>query len=336
MNVFLIGAGFTKAVFANAPLNRELLTALARKSRTSAAVAICERYGTEDIEIALTRLDVDLAMLQGRRDNQASKLHQLRQSIGGELAQFFASFRVSESLIADFPWLTKFIDGAFSRGDVIVSLNYDCVIEGLLDLRAKWSPKGGYGYLENPLASGRGVRKSPVTVLKIHGSANFVIAPYIDKPACQDVNFSFTEEFFPRSAKNTHFEYGAGTGTSYVIAPSYVKIPSLAIVYLMLDALRASSRARNFVVIGSALRPEDVFLTVLTTNFLRHPAWRRRKIIVVDPSAKEITSRIQGFWGVNVSEQLLPIEGRLEVSIEKLLRSLSNGDGIKESRGQSS
>ena len=326
MNVFIIGAGFTKAVFANAPLNRELLTALARKFRASAAAALCDRYGTEDVEIALTRLDVDLAVLQGRRDGQASELHQLRQRIEGELARFFASFRVSEPLIADFPWLTQFIDGAFSRGDVVVSLNYDCVLEGLLDLRKKWSPKGGYGSLDNPLASGRCVRKSPVTVLKIHGSANFVIAPYVDKPTYLDVNFSFDQEFFPRSAKNTHFEYGAGTGTSYVIAPSYVKIPSLTIVYLMLDALRASSRARNFVVIGSALRPEDGFLTVLATNFLRHPAWRTRKIIVVDPSAKEMTSRIQGFWGVNVSEQLLPIEGQLEVSVEKLLRSLSNGD----------
>jgi hypothetical protein len=147
--------------------------------------------------------------------------------------------------------------------------------------------EGGYGYLDNPLASGGRVRKSPVTVLKIHGSANFVITPYVDTPAYRDINFSFNEEFFPRSAKNTHFEYRAGTGTSYVIAPSYVKIPSLAIVYLMLDALRASSRARNFIVIGSALRPEDGFLTVLATNFLRHPAWRTRKIIVVDPRPRK-------------------------------------------------
>jgi hypothetical protein len=141
VNVFIVGAGFTKAVFANAPLNRELLTVLARKCQSSAAAALCDRYGSEDVEIALTRLDVDLAMLQGRRDSQTSELNHLRQSIDNELAEFFASFRVSEPLIVEFPWLTQFIDGAFSRGDVIVSLNYDCVLEGLLDLRAKWSPK---------------------------------------------------------------------------------------------------------------------------------------------------------------------------------------------------
>jgi hypothetical protein len=94
----------------------------------------------------------------------------------------------------------------------------------------------------------------------------------------------FDECFFPRSAKNTHIGYGAGTGRSYLIAPSYVKIPGVEITYLMLDALAASAQAEKLVVIGSALRPEDSFLTVVVTNFLHQPSWRNRKIIVVDPA----------------------------------------------------
>ncbi|MHB8668683.1 MAG: hypothetical protein ACYC7B_14340 [Burkholderiales bacterium] len=324
MNIFIIGAGFTKAVFPNAPLNRELLPALRRKFQDSALEQLCNRYGTQDIEIALTRLDVDLSAMQGRNDHEASSLENLRQSVERCLVRFFESCPISDALFTFSPWLTKLIDGAFARGDVVISLNYDCLIEGILDLRSKWSPNGGYGSLDNPLSySGRKVSKSPVTVLKIHGSANFVSAPYADKPQCESINFEFDERFFPRSAKNTHFSFGGGTGKSYIIAPSYVKVPSLDIVYLMLDALKASRRAKNLVVIGSALRTEDGFLTVLATNFLRHYAWREKKIIVVDPSAKEITGRIQNFWGVNVSDQLLPIEGQLQRSVNRLLRALN-------------
>lgn len=323
MNLFIVGAGFTKAVFPNAPLNRELLAALRRKFQDSAVEQLCNRYGTEDIEIALTRLDVDLSVLQGRDDRQASALYQLRQSIENSLARFFESCPVSEVLFDYSPWLTTLIDDAFARGDVVVSLNYECLIEGILDLRDKWSPNGGYGSLDNPLSySGRQVRKSPVTVLKIHGSANFISAPYVDKPEYESINFEFDERFFPRSAKNTHFSFGGGTGKRYIIAPSYVKIPSLDMVYLMLDALRSSHRAENLVVIGSALRKEDSFLTMVATTFLRHPGWRDKKIIVVDPSAREITGRIQKFWGVDIFKQLLPIEGRLQVSVRKLLRAL--------------
>ena len=323
MNLFIVGAGFTKAVFPDAPLNRELIPALKRKFQDSSVDHLCMRYGIEDIEIALTRLDVDLSVLQGRNDPQANELRQYRQNIEKSLVSFFASCPVSEALFSYSPWLGTLFDSAFVKGDVVVSLNYDCLIEGILDLRNKWSPNGGYGSLDNPLAySGRKIRKSPVAVLKIHGSANFVSAPYVDKPEYESINFEFDEKFFPRSAKNTHFSFGAGTGKSYIIAPSYVKSPSLDMVYLMLDALRASRRAKNLVIIGSALRKEDGFLTLLTTNFLRHPAWRDRKIIVVDPSARDITDRIQNFWGVDVSKQLLPIEGQLEVSVDRLLHAI--------------
>jgi hypothetical protein len=324
VNMFIIGAGFTKAVFPNAPINRDLLPALAVASPNSAAVALRQRYDTQDIEIALTRLDVEIASSQGQVEQSAEDVYKLRPLIEAELAKYFSSFCVSESLMAKSWWLTYLIDEAFTSGDVAISLNYDCVLEGALDCRGKWSPNEGYGSsLDHPLGGPQMLSKSPVAVLKIHGSANFMIAPYADKPSANAVSFMFDECFFPRSAKNTHIGYGAGTGRSYLIAPSYVKIPTVEITYLMLDALATSAKAENLVVIGSALRPEDAFLTVVVTNFLHQPSWRNRKIIVVDPAAPAITSRLKNYWGVNVSDQILPIEGPLEASVEHLLRSIS-------------
>ncbi len=160
-------------------------------------------------------------------------------------------------------------------------------------------------------------------MLKIHGSASFAIAPQVGKPEASTVNFAFDEHFFPRSAKNTHFGYGAGTRRPYLIAPSYVKIPTVEITYLMLDALSASATATNLVIIGAALRPEDGFLTVLITNFLRQPSWRTRRIFIVDPAANSICSRLKRFWSVNVSEQIVPLEGCLEACVPSLVESLS-------------
>jgi hypothetical protein len=323
MNVFIIGAGFTKAIFENAPLNRDLLEALAIKFPDSVSPVLCNRYKTQDIEIALTRLDLEISLSQDESGQPSEDIRKLRQRIESELASYFVSFCVSGDLVTQSQWLARVIDNVFISGDVAISLNYDCVLEGALDCRGKWSANGGYGSsVDNPLACNDRTTKSPVTVLKIHGSSNFVIAPYADKPRAKAVGFVFDEHFFPRLAKKCHFGYGARTGRSYLIAPSYVKIPTVEINYLMLDALTASTKAKNLVVIGSALRPEDAFLTLLITNFLRQPSWRKRKIIIVDPAAEAINNRLKVYWGVNVSSQILPIEDRLEASVERLLKAI--------------
>lgn len=324
MNAFITGAGFTKAVFPAAPLNGDLLHVLAGKFVDSAAAALRKRYNTDDIEIALTRLDSDIAASQGEGGLLAEDSLGLRRRIENELGDYFSSFVASEDLLARSPWLAQFVDEVFNSGDVVISLNYDCVLEGALDCRGKWSPKGGYGSpFDHPLVRDDEFSKSPVTVLKIHGSASFAIAPYADKPDANAVNFVFDEHFFPRSARNTHFGYGAGTGRTYLIAPSYVKISTVEMTYLMLDALSASATATNLVIIGSALRPEDGFLTVILTSFLRQPSWRTRRIFIVDPAANSICSCLKKFWGVDVSNQIVPIEGCLEACVPALVESLS-------------
>jgi hypothetical protein len=81
-------------------------------------------------------------------------------------------------------------------GDIVVSLNYDCVFEGSLDCIGKWSPRGGYGdCLNNLLISDSDFDLSPVTVLKIHGSTSFKSAPYFNKPESRAVGFIFNKKW---------------------------------------------------------------------------------------------------------------------------------------------
>lgn len=318
MNLFLIGSGFTKAIFPEAPLNNELLEALSSDKSDCASQVLLRKYKTNDIEIALTKLDTDIATSYHENKDLFLELQDIRHRIEIDIGNYFLSYRATHELLEKSPWLKEFMQSALSDGDVAISLNYDCVFEGALDCIGRWSPKGGYGFFQHGLIDDSAFDKSPITVLKIHGSTTFKIAAYADKPHCRAVNFVFDEWFFPVSAKNTHFGYGLGSGETYLIAPSYVKVPTVEMSYCMLDALKAASESQILIVVGCGLRPEDSFLTLLLTHFLRQPKWQDRKIVIVDLFAKKIASRIKDYWGVNINKCIVPIEWGIEKSLNQL------------------
>ena len=163
---------------------------------------------------------------------------------------------------------------------------------------------------------------SPVKVLKIHGSASFRSPTYKDKPGSSFVGPVINECFFPRSGKNLNLSW-SDAADPYVIAPSYVKAPKVEIAYLMLEALSESAKANKLIIIGTALRKEDSFLSLIVTTFLHHPSWERRRIIIVDPKADEIREKLKAYWGVNISDQIVPVSANLQDSVENLAQLIS-------------
>ena len=248
------------------------------------------------------------------------ELSKLRRDVENDLAAYFTPYTASEDIIERLPWLKGFVE-CIAHGDVAVSLNYDCLFEGVLDWMERWTPTGGYGFLRSLLINDS-VEQSPVSVLKIHGSTSFIIVPPLGKSQAKSIGFIFDEQFFPRSAKNTHHGYGMGLGQPYLIAPSYVKLPVVEIAYFMLGALEAVGRSENLVVVGCSLRPEDVFLTLVMTHFLRQSNWRNRRIIILDLNAGEIAARIREYWPTDIGQCVVPIEGRIEESSDKLLKAI--------------
>jgi hypothetical protein len=222
----------------------------------------------------------------------------------------------------------------FRKEDVVISLNYDCVLEAALDLRGKWTPNGGYGCVKHPFVGGRKLLAESSDRAKDarfgHLQERYVwkrASIYVDTPI---VNKSF----FPRSAQNIDFDLFKAEGP-YVIAPSYVKAPKLQIAYLMLDALAQSAKADNLVIIGSALRKEDTFLTLIITRFL-HNAPRTRKIIIVDPCADDISEKVKNYWATAASDQIVAIPARLQDSIKPLIQliSMSRKRGLAKAKGR--
>lgn len=136
MKVFIIGAGFTRAIFSHAPLNAELLPCLAKQPNASASCKLIQRYGITDIEIALTRLDADIA-LRKTAGGPEDYLSELRHEVEREIVDYFDSdvFSATSDRVNSLPWLCQFLDDAVSEGDVALSLNYGCFFEGALDCR---------------------------------------------------------------------------------------------------------------------------------------------------------------------------------------------------------
>ena len=134
MNAFMIGAGFTKSVFPDCPLNDDLLEVLTREKPNGAARVLRDTYNETKIEVVLTKFDCD---------NPDS--NPLRQELEKEVGDYFSRFCASDKLMADQPWVASFVTDVFKEADVVTSLNYDCVFEGVMDLGGKWTPNGGYG-----------------------------------------------------------------------------------------------------------------------------------------------------------------------------------------------
>jgi hypothetical protein len=164
--LFLIGAGFTKAVFRDAPLNKDLFHAVVSANPKTKLNLYSKKYGTEDIEILLTRLDSDIA------ETESNVLERERMSIEMDLCEYFSRFRFAHCNLEQNPWLEKFALEVLRENDAIVTTNYDCILEGLLDFYEVWSPNGGYVNVENPLLDSPDNSKN-ILIYKIHGSENF-------------------------------------------------------------------------------------------------------------------------------------------------------------------
>ena len=108
--MFIVGSGFTRAVFGDdAPTNAALLPCLCQSEPTFWQ-EIVRRYKTNDIEVALTKLDLDLNKAEANKAELVSE----RQRIETSLARFFRKFRFSEHLVESRPWIEPLMHSLFS------------------------------------------------------------------------------------------------------------------------------------------------------------------------------------------------------------------------------
>jgi hypothetical protein len=312
-NLFIIGAGFTRAVFPAAPLNNELLCQVVGSKNNSTLGRVWAEYGSTeiDIEMLLTRFDLDL-MTKSSCFSKAD-----RDAISAEIADFVKRFRFQK----DVEWLHPFLQ-IISDKDVIISLNYDCFLEGFLDVHGAWSPKGGYGVIQNAmdglddslLDNPRGIR-----ILKIHGSESFRLVRFENEPESMSVGAEINEQLFPTSGKNKHFRYRGDAGP-YVIAPSFMKQFMVDLQFLLVEAIRGAESARNLIIIGCGLRPEDSYLWLIVSSFMNTREWQKKRMFIVSPHASDAKEKIKKFWGRKTFTEgnLIAIDSGFESGLSRL------------------
>jgi hypothetical protein len=322
-NLFLIGAGFTKAVFQDAPLNKDLFYEIVRVTPKTRLNLYSKRYGTEDIEILLTRLDIEIA------ETKSDVLAQDRKHIENNLVEYFSKFRFvpNKDKLKEKPWLKKLSCEVLCENDAIVTTNYDCFLEGVLDFYEVWSPNGGYVGVSGAAFSSPENPKN-ISIFKIHGSEHFRLFGR-DKHK-EYISFDMLENdgIFLRAARNSNWEMLDIKLCPYIIAPSFVKFPPVQIANMVNKAIIYARSAQNMVIGGSALRCEDSSLWLLVTSFLW---WRdvkvkkKLKLIIVDPDADRIMKEIeQYYWNESADYfAIVPIKDEFnDKSINKIYKLL--------------
>jgi len=316
-NIYLLGAGFTKAACPKAPLNNDLLGAIITKGGKKLS-EYQQRYKSDDIERLLTQIDLDsLADEKIKKD---------RALINAEISAFFSGLRfpVLDGNIP--PWLETFSKEVLNQNDSIISLNYDCILEGVLDKLEVWTPNDGYtsrvrGFPTDSIPS----NPNNINIYKIHGSENFVESKILEYPHQTGIGFKIDESIYPRSGKNSYLGGGIKDPRPYIIAPSFVKIPHVHIAAMMLDLLDVVRKARRLAIIGCGMRAEDSFLWLLLTRFLNISQDNWKKLIILGPSSEEIWKRVSNYWVGDIRSfaDVSVIPCRLESGIGSLVSAIA-------------
>lgn len=315
-NMFLIGAGFTKAVFPKAPLNNDLLEKLIKycknKDIPTPLKKYKQEYKTDDIEIILTKLDLEIA---GSRQNNTKSIEDDRKTIERQIAAYFIPLVFDEWGFSKNKWLRDFAK-LFSNNDAIISLNYDCFLEGLLDYSELWDPMG-YVNIANPQFKPEPPNPKNILVYKIHGSSNFRIFQKVIIPIIDDA-------IFPRSEECV-ISFNSNEAPLYIIAPSFVKIPHVQIAGIINKAIKVAPYAKNMVIGGCSLRPEDNFVWLIITSFIKKELPTTKNLIIIDPDANNIKDRVESYCvGSTQHLNIYPIPKTFQNGIEELLEKLNN------------
>jgi len=101
--------------------------------------------------------------------------------------------------------------------------------------------------------------------------------------------------------------------------------------FLLVEAIRCAERARNLIIIGCGLRPEDSYLWLVVSSFMNSKELEKKRIFIVSPNASDAKKKIKEFWGrktwgrkARTEEKLFAIDSGFESGISRLNDALQN------------
>lgn len=288
-NMYLLGAGFTSIITCGKSPD---MSSLYDKVIGVVPPEILARYKdlNKDIEKLLTLIEIDI--------NTGSPciecLRKAREQVKEKILEVLDFDNIKpETNDAGEAFL-----GILKKDDVVISLNYDIVLERFLWNEGKgiWSPDTGYTHdirndFYTPTASSQNINKLNIEIIKPHGSVNF-IEGYVDweKTGNTNITLEISEKYFPNIHAELSYmkEFQAGRK---ILIPAYIKpeIFHQAIANLWYQAFERVKNSKNLFIIGCGLRSADVFVWWLLYLFIRN---KDKKIIILDRNAEALKESI--------------------------------------------
>jgi hypothetical protein len=323
--LYLIGTGFSKGICPQIPLNNELLDELISKTSSPELLEYANIFPTKDIERLLTWMHL------GVKGKTPEQLENDRRAIDRSIVLYFSQFCLDNVCDSSKKWLRRFAKEVLQPNDAIVSLNYECLLEGALDYNEAWSPNGGYPrYVSIPEGFGIPQVDGCAVIYKIHGSVNFhedeLVQSEPHPTSGRVIKCEVNPRLFPWSCSHISVNSPSRLSSPAIISPSYVKKSYMDTALMMLEVLDIAKTANALVVIGCSWRPEDFFLKMMLLRFFPGKQYSPKRLIIVDPNPENIITEMNKFWieDVGFCFDVRKITGGIQTSIDKLLTVLAS------------
>ena len=225
--VILIGAGFSRAIMGE----KALLTGeIMPKLTISKFPEIIEDYEKTfpDIEQFISLLDLRYLHFKNTNNSLKNKLNKVRESLTEQIVALFDVGQLCTNKAEHLDDLKQFIS-KLHKGSVILTLNYDCVLDQALYESKRWSPGGGYYISSFPANNSENSNLDNILLLKLHGSVNFrvaseALAKNSESIDSQKILPEITDKIFPNISTNINVrDSQLYEKRPYVLVMSYIK-----------------------------------------------------------------------------------------------------------------
>lgn len=283
-NCYLLGAGFSHELSCS---KLPLLIDLGKEIDHLIDADLKQKYdySPETLERFLTYLDLRTKSDPSSAESRAS------EKITAFLIERFGTEKFKDSII---PLGEEFVNKVLKHDDIVITTNYDCLLEYIMCKSGMWTPNGGYSEIvQNTLFNEQHIKNQSlrnIILLKIHGSVNFLECCPLNEDGEKELSHSFIsvkieQETFPSLYANFGIIKKAIKG-QYIIGPSYVKTIHPQILKLWTLAFKKVSNIESLVLIGTSLREEDTFLSLLLSNI------QCKEVMVVNPDYENIFGKL--------------------------------------------
>lgn len=220
MRVFVLGAGASLHV--GYPLTKDLGPKLIAWASSNEPLNQLYWLRFEELSPFGSLDDIEEFVSQVEKDpNSWAILEGLRSALCG----YFDSIRANDAAL-----YRRLAQEVVQPGDVLVSFNYDVSLDRELRRAGKWNPSTGYGFNVDI----RGLAASGATLLKLHGSTNWIDSlygglqagqfnwvndePLGPRPVLLPQEFEFLE--YPPGIRDPRFNGGGVERSGSMILPS--------------------------------------------------------------------------------------------------------------------